>query len=390
MKKFLVFSVFAIVLSCSFVARATHLDIGAEVRMKGIKNPPRQGGVVYPCRNRLFLTATIPEKFSIGLKLQDIGWWGSQGDDFFGLSIASHTCFIENAYLKINNIFRTPILPLDITVGRQSIKIGDGIVLDDDHFGFDGLRVGWRLPWKLKLDGFVFKPPHPDTDIWGLAGEGKLFGWVIKPYIVEISSTTSLAYFGGLRVEKPTPEPLKGASYKFEICRQFGNASPTTKYGGLAYLVGGILAGEVPLFGCTEIYAELIKSSGDEATLEMDERFFSPFAHRRDGLEKVGFGEYFAAEVSNIWLLNAGIEISPFKKLSIKGDYFAFTNGEETRMLFGTLKEAGKEIGGEYNLSVEYRFFPGVVAHLIYAQFAEKEEKAEKKIKWKLIVTARF
>jgi len=45
--------------------------------------------------------------------------------------------------MKANQLYDTPI---DVTLGRQPITLGDGLILADDDLGFTGIRVDARLP----------------------------------------------------------------------------------------------------------------------------------------------------------------------------------------------------------------------------------------------------
>ncbi len=62
--------------------------------------------------------------------------------------------FVENAYVDIKDPYG---VPLKMTIGRQSFKLGSGMILDDDGAGFDGARVQATLPWwEIKTQAFAF------------------------------------------------------------------------------------------------------------------------------------------------------------------------------------------------------------------------------------------
>jgi hypothetical protein len=41
---------------------------------------------------------------------------------------------------------------LALTFGRQSIVVGDGLLVSDDDLGFNAIRAQIRLPWQIGLD----------------------------------------------------------------------------------------------------------------------------------------------------------------------------------------------------------------------------------------------
>ena len=73
------------------------------------------------------------------------------------------TPFIENAYLRIHRLFGRG---LDATFGRQTYKLGSGLLLDDDGAGLTGITVRGELPWGgMQLEGFVFNDRNPNPNV---------------------------------------------------------------------------------------------------------------------------------------------------------------------------------------------------------------------------------
>src|SRR5207249_794955 len=54
------------------------------------------------------------------------------------------TPWMQWAYMKATQLYD---MPVDITLGRQPITLGDGFILSDDDLGFTGIRLESRLPW---------------------------------------------------------------------------------------------------------------------------------------------------------------------------------------------------------------------------------------------------
>src|SRR5215472_5958909 len=67
----------------------------------------------------------------------------------------SFSPWLQWAYMKANQMYDEPI---DVTIGRQPIVLGDGFILSDDDLGFTGIRVDSRLPWyNLQSNVFALK-----------------------------------------------------------------------------------------------------------------------------------------------------------------------------------------------------------------------------------------
>jgi hypothetical protein len=179
---------------------ASVLDVGTDYRIRGISvsnpgygAPNDQNRAYYSQR----LLAHVGGRFSPNLEFmtqfQALGVVGSSGtvndpvanqavvrppNEVSSLySPAQHyprtdfTPFMQLAYFKASQIYDTP---LDLTVGRQPIVLGDGLVLSDDDLGFTGFRAQGRLPWfGLQGDAFTFKvmdsiAGSSDSDIYGV------------------------------------------------------------------------------------------------------------------------------------------------------------------------------------------------------------------------------
>ncbi|MBI3291871.1 MAG: putative porin, partial [Elusimicrobia bacterium] len=151
--------------------RATSLNLGAEYRIRGntISNPDfdtstndRRG--FYSHRMRLYLNSQVAPSVELGTKLQAIGVVGSTTSTVTDRLVnpagsrypnTEFTPWIEHAYLA----FRTPFnWPMSLTVGRQPIKVGDGLLLSDDDLGLTGIRAQAWLPlsWDVGMEAFTF------------------------------------------------------------------------------------------------------------------------------------------------------------------------------------------------------------------------------------------
>lgn len=234
--------------------------------------------------------------------------------------------FIENAYMRVRGLWG---LPLEYTLGRQSFRLGSGLLLDDDGAGLTGFSMRGELPWwSMKAEGFVFadknplntSAPNPVTYFGGsvdLPGEGT---WQLLQ-LFEKDGSSQLVYgcnypgnpeLNGCRVSKAF-RSFTSARYQIsygplvfdgEAAIQKGVATPTgampashhITYNGNAQVVRMKWKQRLYRSGEGIMRVSVARGTGDDVnTQTRDEAFFPSHGHRHSGLERSGFGEFFAA-----------------------------------------------------------------------------------------------
>ncbi len=236
------------------------------------------------------------------------------------------TPFIENAYLKVNRLWG---YPWEATFGRQSYRLGGGLLLDDDGAGLTGASARGELPWwNMKVEGFIFNDRNPlntsgsnSLDLAGLSvdlpGEGV---WQLNQLFERDRSLQTVygcSYAGnpqanGCLVSKAV-RSFTSLRYQIsygpmvfdgEAAMQKGYATPTgpspagnhITYNGNAQVVRMKWKQSLYKTGQGIARVSLARGTGDNPTTPTtDEAFFPSRGHRYNGLERVGFGELFAA-----------------------------------------------------------------------------------------------
>jgi len=241
------------------------------------------------------------------------------------------TPFIENAYLKVSRLWS---LPIEATFGRQNFKLGSGLLLDDDGAGLTGVSVRGELPWAgMKTEAFAFQDRNPRASgpsslaLFGgsldLPGEGI---WQLNQ-LFERDRTDQLVYgctysgdpdAAGCAISKAF-RSFSSVRYQIsygpmvfegEAAMQKGSATPTgpspagnhITYNGNAQVVK--MKWKQSLYKSSEGIARMsvARGTGDNpGTATRDEAFFPSHGHRHNGLERSGFGEFFAATPYDAW-----------------------------------------------------------------------------------------
>jgi hypothetical protein len=312
--------------SLSFAETST-LNLGVDYKLTAVLSDndaivPSVGSSLsyYTHQLRPYLTTQLNSQVEAVFRLQSINLWGqetSTGPAGTRFPKADGTPWVENAYLRMPGLAWNR---LELTLGRQPLLIGDGTLVSDDNAGMNALRARIALPKGVGLDLFTAKVEeaasgHNDFDLnaavlalaqgdtrWELAWVQESNG---APSAYALAGTTTAASaiqrtFYDLRIFGD----LKDAYYKLELGIQDGAVRQTS--GGDIALSGTAQRVEVGAqtdtarFGRFGVWAVYASGTGDDpSTTNEDEAFRATFAKRWDGLRRIGFGQYYAATVSD-------------------------------------------------------------------------------------------
>lgn len=236
------------------------------------------------------------------------------------------TPFIENAYLRVHKLWG---YPWEATFGRQSFRLGSGLLLDDDGAGLTGVSARGELPWLgMKLEGFVFNDRNPlysqapnSLDLFGLSLDLPLEGvWQLNQLFERdrsLGTVYGCNYLGNTNLDgcsvSKTMKSFTSARYQIsygpvvfdgEAAIEKGAATPTgvlpapnhITYNGNAQVVKMKWKQGFYKTGQGIARASVARGSGDKpGTQTTDEAFMPSRGHRYAGLERSGFGDLFAA-----------------------------------------------------------------------------------------------
>lgn len=406
--------------SAASTAHAASLDVTASYKMKAasysnlhydvndrnnhsfITNDARLGIAVrrIPLETRGGEETTM----DLGIVLRSLGVAGSTSSVASPFDrVASYypnadlTPFIENAYLKVHRLWG---YPWEATFGRQSYRLGGGLLLDDDGAGLTGVAARGELPWwNMKMEGFIFNDRNPlhtaapnSLDLAGLSvdlpGEGV---WQLNQLIERDRAQQTIYgcnYTGnpqanGCLVSKAV-RSFTSLRYQIsygpmvfdgEAAMQKGYATPTglspagnhITYNGNAQVVRMKWKQSLWKTGQGIARMSVARGSGDDpGTTTTDEAFFPSRGHRHNGLERTGFGELFAATAydafggnfstttksglrngaSGLVVVGAGYTPPAYKGLTLDIDFFLY---QAERISSGS-----RTLGTEWDFRLRY------------------------------------
>ncbi|PCI34839.1 MAG: hypothetical protein COB53_11590 [Elusimicrobia bacterium] len=353
-----------------------------------------------------------PETMDVVLKLRAIGVAGSTTSFQPPFDVIANqypnTAFIpfmENAYVRVNNLggYRWTF-----TAGRMNYTLGSGLLLDDNGAGLTGFTAKTQVPWgDFKAEAFGFSAwnsqgtPNSLTVV-GLSlekrGQDGIWQW---NHLFEKDRTEQLfpvnGCAGGCLVSK-VQNYFSSVRYKMrykaiifdgEAAIQLGAATPT----GAAPLGNHITTNAnaqvvrakwkqtfyKDIRGITRII--LARGSGDDpGTPTTNEAFRPSHGKRFDGLERVGFGQFFATTpydafggqstatasglqtgASGIITVGFGITPPSYKGWVLDFDYFLYQAERNTK--------AARTLGSEVDFTLRYDFRERFQIHATAAFF---------------------
>jgi len=291
------------------------------------------------------------------------------------------TPFIENAYVKVHNLFGYPVTG---TFGRQTFKLGSGLLLDDDGAGLTGVVLDGELPWGgAKLEGFIFRDDNPNyappnaLDLFGFGLDVPTEGTWQFNELVERDHSNGFDYgcnIAGVNPDLSATSPLdcqisyalrsfSSARYLIsygpmvfdgEAALERGHASPSgvlpylpkeISYQGDAEVIKAKWKQHLPSMGEGIMRMSLARGSGDTQNPgAKDEAFYPSHGHQLDGMERSGFGDFFGATpysafggnhssttlsglapgASGIITVGAGFTPPAYRGVTLDVDYFLF------------------------------------------------------------------
>lgn len=405
-----------------FSQSASVLDIGTQYRLRGISfsradfGASRQDYSFYSQRALAHVGGRFSPNIEMMTQFQAIGPAGTSGTSATSLANPSgnrypntqFTPWIQGVYLKASQLYDWPV---DITIGRQPIRLGDGFILSDDDLGFTGLRLQSRLPWHgLQADAFSFKVADSligsnDADLFGVQitkptrNVRYQLSWVLerddsgstifsRPSEnissgtlagTDLTASRMTRHFYDARLEGRL---LEGGFYKGEAALQSGQVARSSatlgsvELTGYAFLVSAGLFTRLSKYGPLEIHGTFGMASGDSGKPNKDSSFRPTHGHRFDGLERSGFGEFYGATLydvnassaaaaanstglppgfSGMRVIGAGVTTHPTSLVSIGIDYFVF-NALETAGPNFPASSSDSSLGAELDIGVGFAY----------------------------------
>jgi hypothetical protein len=294
---------------------------------------------------------------------------------------------LDLAYVKLADMF-TP--GLDLTVGRQNLKIGQGFIVGNVNTwewysynllapdlslqtAFDAIKVDYKsAAAPLSVQAFMakfsenagaFEKYDNDDNLYGLSVLYAPENWSIEPYIVNDynynpGDTWNISTVG-IRGTLDVPS-IKGLSFKAEYARQFGKDNNYDDLDGWAGYIGGTYQFQSP--AKPYITAQYTMYSGQSASSSNHDAFYleAP-SDLADNIGLIAYADLMYAWINSNGFLNGledgcglkaakiGFGFQPTDQLGVSLNWFNLAAAESQ----GAVSDA---IGNEFDLSFKYAY----------------------------------
>lgn len=349
--------------------------------------PPTESLSYSSHRLGLEISGSLTPEVELVTKFQTLGITGVSINSRY--PDATFKTFVQNMFLKFNKPFN---LPFDAYIGRQDLKISDGYLLCDDDLGFDSIKF-FIYPHKL-IDITLFRSYLGNTftsDQHNLKGINftlkHKINWDVF-YLEDNDDATKVYY-----KTEGTTIPVSSINKKFYSLRLSGEKQLGYYKTEFLWQKGQIKSGDIKKldgfgfilqlggyayfqrFRKTAAHIIFAQGSGDKTlTPDIDEGLKPTLSRQWDGLERIGWGEYYSATVFNVFPQSKNLqdffeptkilylpnkasgvrsygfvfELSPVNKLDLYLNYFVYTAIEMPTLNVG--------LGGEYDWGIIYKF----------------------------------
>ncbi|MCD6413062.1 MAG: hypothetical protein J7L54_02825 [Elusimicrobia bacterium] len=349
------------------------IDAGLKMRIRSysVSNPDYSSETSDPRsyfaqRTRFYLSGILKKDIMANMTIQNKTIWGRSDEADF---------FLETGFISVGKIAN---LPVTIEIGRQNFRLNEGILIDDDNIGLDGIKISAELPLSINGQAAGFKliesstknfTGNSDTDVYVLSIErevlkGKLF---LNYFCENDKSAGKRKNIMDFRYESSL---IKDTKWMAEVAKIGGS-----KFDAMGYILRINAEGEISRLGKGGGFLLFASGSGDNPDTPTDENFKTATSHIK---EYGGFGEYYIAHredgrsntLENLQITGFGFHSKPTRlPIKIFANYFTYTLPEAAG--------GADAIGKELDAGAKYDYTENIKFRLVFSNFSPDEATKE-------------
>ena len=399
-----------------------NVKVGGDIVVKGIyrnnfdfTKGPNEGSSFLYTGARVYVSAELSNNISAMVRFINEKDWGIS-DSYNDSGAVS----LDLAYLKVADLM---VPGLNLTVGRQEIQMGDGLVVGSRYRAGDyqhpanpigapdlGLEKAFEA---IKLDyAFTAAPvtvsafkskitenyasSTSDGDLYGLDIGIKGQNLLINPYYVNYTQAASEANVIQTAGLKLGWNPMEALGISVEYAKQFGEdktASPKKDYEGWALVVGADYKFATNMKPVVSVmYADFSGQKASATDVKAWVPVFPSNIASRVGkiaypaLFSNGEGSFDIGSGSGVRVLKLGLGLQPTEKVGVNLDWFNLTAKE-------TASGVSDSVGNEIDLGITYAYSEDLsfgldLGYLIKGNYIEDTVgKNNDKSPWQAIAT---
>lgn len=353
------------------------INTGLDIRGRGYRmsnpeygNPAKTERNFFEQRTRFYFEGQLKKGVSGKMILQNSGIWGRNEETEF---------FLNNANIKIKKIFGSR---LTVKIGRQSLRLNDGLLINDDGNGFDGVMADAKLPLGIVATGISFKFVESSTqnfsggmkdkDIYLLSLKKSFSGKnIFLNYFIDVdkSSGTKKHSLISFRYESAL---IKEVQWTIEIVKTIGAKKDFDTLAGFLRINA---LGDIAKVGKGGGFFVFATGSGDKTSTPAYEGFHPDSSFIGEWND---FGEYYmknreenrSNSIENLQIMGGGLSSMPKESLNIFLNYFSYTLPEKNL-------DGEEDLGKEFDFGVEYSYTDNLELRLVFSRFSPGAATAE-------------
>jgi hypothetical protein len=373
-------AVFAVALIAPAFSAVENVKVGGDVAIYGVIRgkyalPTNDYHNFFQTSARVYVSADLSENVSAMVRLINERNWS--GED-----VASTDIDLDLGYIQVKDLL-TP--GLNLTVGRQEIQLGEGLVIGSRYNAYtlpDDIRVAaadlqLRKAFDaVKLDYKASAIPLSVTAFLSTINEqlwtdqtllGLNLGYKVADiadievyYVRDDNYGNDKANLdtAGIRVVSKIPA-IENFNLKGEYAKQFGDDG-TNDYEGSALLLGGEYKFSANMEPAIKVNYLILSGEEGKNDIQGWQMVFPSNIGSRIGPLFYAYDAWnpeLQNGESNLKVLNIGFSLKPVEKLTLCIDGYWLKTDEKTPITGGTSDEIGKEI----DLGIEYKYSEDLV-----------------------------
>ncbi len=325
-------------------------------------------------RIQVFVESDLTDNVFARVTLEAEDFWGDFEAAPTGTSFTEDRDFdvgVAEAYAELSELYYSP---LSVKVGRQYMNFGRGFMVSDKEHEqrFDAVRATFDF-YPITVDAWYSKVSETlsldrDRDFWGVNTSYAGDNWTAEAYVMGLQDKTITGIEPvaiGLRGDIA---PMEGLNTWGEFVYEDGTLGTHDLNAFALQLGASYQCADSPW--APEFHVEWTYASGDKS---FDDAFVQFFEYNY-------YGYVFSPVLTNLHILNAGMNLYPTENVRAFVDFYWYQQDEELAQILGdpfqdnggvsvATNGADDELGVEIDFGVDYQYTEDVATQLYAGWF---------------------
>ncbi|MDR2192335.1 MAG: hypothetical protein LBO62_05625 [Endomicrobium sp.] len=340
------------------------------------------GSFIFAQHLSVNIVGKFDDNIEMSAKISSYGLSGKENAAFtMQYEDAGSAAFVETAFLTFRDYINYDIA-YSVSAGKQPFSFGNGFIIGDNNNGLLGASAKIDFYREISFDLFAAKDNARNFDVYG--GVVKIdLSPLLEIGVFQERNNTGFGYVKGVLDERSPIDRddktfydlrISGGNekykYSIEAAKQLGkivkSSSEISDYDVYAFAVEGSWKGKILNLFDADAKAVFSFSNSEGKNI------FNPsFAKRYDGVKKIGYGTFAAANVSDVFFTlpsgyagvnTFGFQLNsyPLNFLQVGAAWYFYSSSDAPAgakaNAFGEIYGAKGDLGSEADLSLKYSY----------------------------------